>query len=107
MYIAGSGLLPMPFRTSIENALGRPAITLADIDKWVHPFHCGIWGYGPCCGWACAGAYIITLADTDKWVTGGPGVTWFRACCRGERVVLTLSRAVLGLMAAGTLADIE
>eukprot|EP00983_Pelagomonas_calceolata_P054547 1143736-Pelagomonas_calceolata.AAC.3 len=29
----GSGLIPVPFRRSIESALGRPAITLMDMDK--------------------------------------------------------------------------
>jgi hypothetical protein len=33
MYAAGSGLLPVPFRRSIEDALGRPAITILDYDK--------------------------------------------------------------------------
>jgi len=35
MYAAGAGLIPVPFRRSIESALGRPAITLLDIDKVV------------------------------------------------------------------------
>ncbi|KAF5836173.1 hypothetical protein DUNSADRAFT_6325 [Dunaliella salina] len=33
MYAAGSGLIPVPFRRTIESALGRPAITLMDMDK--------------------------------------------------------------------------
>ncbi len=33
MYVTGANLIPMPFRSSIEKALGRPAITLLDMSK--------------------------------------------------------------------------
>lgn len=34
MYVAGYGLLPMPFKSSIEAALKRPSISLMDIYKY-------------------------------------------------------------------------
>ncbi|GFH27434.1 hypothetical protein HaLaN_25754 [Haematococcus lacustris] len=33
MYITGSGLVPLPFRASLEKMLHRPAISLTDVDK--------------------------------------------------------------------------
>lgn len=33
MYAAGTGLIPLPFQASLESLLGRPAVTLMDIQK--------------------------------------------------------------------------
>mmetsp|Transcript_27594 Transcript_27594/g.70288 ORF Transcript_27594/g.70288 Transcript_27594/m.70288 type:complete len:176 (-) Transcript_27594:239-766(-) len=33
MYVAGSGLLPIPMRSTIESALQRPAISMMEIDR--------------------------------------------------------------------------
>lgn len=33
MYFAGSGLLPLPFKSLLEERLGRPAISLQDFNR--------------------------------------------------------------------------
>jgi hypothetical protein len=33
MYASGSGMIPMPYRKRFEGWLGRPAVSLADVNK--------------------------------------------------------------------------
>lgn len=71
MYVAGSGVLPLPFRASIESALGRPAVTLMDYDK-VRCFFL----LAPACS-----THDLPPCDAAQTCVGGANRATHSCCC--------------------------